>query len=135
MLLSASPTFILDWLSHWVRKVLLFAASYFVDFLLIVISFGWFFWVFTWSRQVTRKVGESTQKEILSVLQERRNSFLRRSVKAFLRMHHLNKNLKTAVGVSQTEQEESLPAERMGMCDGGKHSVCRAMSKPEQQEG
>lgn len=59
------PTFILDWLSHWVRKVLLFATSYFVDFLLIVISFGWFFWVFTWSRQVTRKVGESTQKEIL----------------------------------------------------------------------
>lgn len=70
-----------------------------------------------------------------SVLQERRTSFLRRSVKAFLRVHHLNKNLKTAVGVSQTEQEESLPAERMGMCDGGKHSVCRALSKPEQQEG
>ena len=84
------------------------AVTQFVQFFLIVMAFGWFSWVFPWSRQsviVTNnnKVGESGLKEeVQCVNGEQSLILLGRSEKAFLRKHHFNRNLKTAVVVTQT---------------------------------
>lgn len=51
---------------------------------------------------------------------------LSRSEKVFLRKHHFNRNLKTAVGVSQTEWEEELSQTEWGeeLLDRGDQHMC-----------
>ena len=79
------------------------------------------------------RVGKSSLKEKFSVFIGGQNLILlSRSEKVFLRKHHFNRNLKTAVGVSQTEwEEELLDRGDQHLCPSG-GTVCARSGSSEQ---